>query len=229
MRVNSIFYSIQGEGLHSGVSMAFLRLQGCNLIPHCAYCDTPEAQDPNEGVEMSVDEVVNQVLKVSPWRQSWVCITGGEPLWQPDSLELVVRRLKQQGRKVTVETNGSFMVPQWYSLVDSWSIDMKCPSSGVCGVSQLGWYGTRFCDQIKFVVGTKEDLAFTNRQVRGHFGTSATILVSPVITVYGKPEDGEYLRWAPRWLQEVAEFCKEARVRYSIQDQKVVWGNRKEV
>lgn len=225
MRINEIFYSIQGEGVHQGIPMVFVRLQGCNLIPHCSYCDTKYAQADKEGKEVSVDYVVEEVTKLLPYYKGWVCITGGEPLWQEEELEKLVRKLKQGGYQITIETNGSFKLPRWYTLVDSWSADIKCPSSGVCGVSREDWLHTRICDQIKLVVGNTEDLIFVQGVIKRP--PSPTVLVSPITNIL---IDGAELRmeeyWNREWLQEVWEFCLENRVRWSLQQHKIVWGNK---
>jgi 7-carboxy-7-deazaguanine synthase len=230
MRVNEIFYSVQGEGVYTGIPMVFIRFAGCNLLQHCSYCDTSYAWSPKDGKEMSIEEVVEEVSKLSPHYKSWVCITGGEPLWQQDELELLVRELKKGGYLITIETNGSFEPPRWYTLVDSWNADIKCPFSGVCGVSKETWFRTRYCDQIKFVVGDTEDLEFTRKMLNKHKADSPQILVSPIAMQLVNKKEGkieEY--WNREWLREVAEFCKTERVRYSLQIHKLIWGDKKGV
>ena len=215
--VNEIFCSIQGEGIYQGLPMVFVRFQGCNLIVHCAYCDTSYAWDGSKGTNMSVEEIVEKVRSFLPHYHAWVCITGGEPLFQEEGLHDLVKGLKRFGYRITVETNGSVKKPYWYTLVDSWVADIKGPSSGVCGVSLEDWFDTRTCDQIKFVVGTREDLDFTRKLVYKNAAKNPTVLVSPVFPA-GK-----------RWLQEVAELCKEMRVRMSLQLHRIIWGNKKGV
>lgn len=227
MKIHEIFYSLQGEGVYQGVPMVFVRLAGCNLLPHCSYCDTNYAWDPKDGKDVSVEDVVKEVSKLSPYYKSWVCITGGEPLWQRDELESLVRLLKKGGYLVTIETNGSFKPPSWSTLVDSWSADIKCPSSEVCGTSSEVWFNTRQVDQIKFVVGTREDLDFTKYLLTKHKADSPTVLVSPVIGLLLNKNEGKVEEYYNReWLQEVVEFCKEMRVRFSLQWHKVIWGNK---
>jgi 7-carboxy-7-deazaguanine synthase len=179
---------------------------------------------------MSVEDVLKEVSKLSPYRKSWVCITGGEPLWQEQELEQLVRKLKAGGYSVTIETNGSFKPPRWYTLVDSWNADIKCPSSQVCGVSNEVWFRTRQCDQIKFVVGTEEDLEFTKNMLDKHRADSPTILVSPVTkTLHGTDLPDDPVGWDREWLQRVVEFCLDQRVHFSLQWHKVVYGNKKGV
>ena len=208
--------------------MVFIRLQGCNLISSCSYCDTVYAQNSNLGKEMSVEEVVSEVSKLLPYYRSWVCITGGEPLWQEPQLYELVIELKKGGYRTTIETNGSIKPPRWYTLVDSWNADIKCPSSGVCGVSKETWFNTRASDQIKFVVGTQEDLDFTREVLSRHRTDSPTIIVSPVIQLRNKLPDNDII-WNQEWLQEVVEFAKEMRIHYSLQIHKVLYGNKRGV
>jgi len=226
MYINNIYYGIQGEGVYQSIPMVFVRLAGCNLITKCSFCDTSYAWNPKDGEELSLEGVLGAIRRLSPYLKSWVCITGGEPLWQEIELEHLVRGLKKASYKVTIETNGSFKPPRWYTLVDSWNADIKCPSSGVCGVSSEAWFKTRQQDQIKFVVGNKEDLEFTRQMLRKHMADSPTILVSP--TVHWEDITGRTFVDQP-WLQEVVEFCKEQRVRYSLQWHKVVYGDKKGV
>ncbi len=230
MKVNKIFYSIQGEGVYQGIPTVFVRLAGCNLVPHCSYCDTSYAWNPEDGEEISIEDIIKKVPKLSPYYKSWVCITGGEPLRQKDELEALVKGLKKNGYLIEIETNGSVKPPPWYTLVDSWSVDIKCPSSGVCGTSNEIWFRKRKCDQIKFVVGNMEDLDFARHKIEQHRADNPTVLVSPIADILVDKKEGvieEY--WNREWLQEVVGFCLEMGVRYSLQLHKIIWGDKKGV
>lgn len=222
MKVNEIFYSCQGEGVLAGEPMAFIRLQGCNLLSKCSFCDTPYAWDGSKGKEMSLDEIHDEVVKVSPWLNSWVCITGGEPMFQEGLLQLV-KKLKGSSFRIEVETNGTYPAPNWYTVVDSWVADIKCPSSGV--ISEMNWFGTRKCDQIKFVVRDQADLDYAKSVIRRFLACQPTVLVSPVVSTGLKPIT--ITDWDLELLQNVWKFCMEERVRFSLQVHKVVFGNRK--
>lgn len=108
MRVNEIFYSLQGEGRYSGTPAVFVRLSGCNL--RCPFCDTRH----EDGTVMSEAEVVEAVKR---YPAKHVVITGGEP-----SLQLtpgLVDALHAAGRYVAVETNGTHPLPEnvdWVTL-----------------------------------------------------------------------------------------------------------------
>jgi 7-carboxy-7-deazaguanine synthase len=207
--------------------MVFVRLAGCNLA--CGYCDTGYAQDPAGGTEMSVSRVVGVVrgLKLS----GWVCITGGDPLYQEAELRLLVAGLKLDGYEIEVFENGSYDPPSWFSDVDSWCIDVKCPTSGPSyGTFRSRWLKRlRGCDALKFVVGNVGDLEFVHGFVNGS-GLRPAVLVSPMaMTLINKQEGTAEEFWNREWLREVWEFCCENNLRYSLQIHKLVFGNRKGV
>lgn len=101
MKVNEIFYSLQGEGFFTGVPSVFVRFAGCNL--RCAFCDT----DFSDFTEMSEDEIVAEV-GACPARH--VVITGGEPVLQLTAS--LVKRIQDGGRTVQIETNGTRALPE---------------------------------------------------------------------------------------------------------------------
>jgi len=217
MKVSEIFTSCQGEGCWAGVPMQFIRLQGCNLYPMslcCSWCDTKYAQDPSGGMEMSV----NQVLCFVGEQPCWVCITGGEPLWQEPELRVLVEELRKRNYRITIETNGAFPLPPWADLVNSWVVDVKTPSAGVVykftPTTSLGKLRKR--DQVKFVVKDEGDLDYTSCFLE-KYTTRATVLVSPAF-----PTDRI-------WLQKVWNFCTEHNLRYSVQIHRLVHGSRRGV
>jgi len=230
MRVNEIFYSIQGEGKYAGYPMVFVRLQGCSMKPPCSWCDTPYAYDPKGGLDMSVEAVYQEVERlVSPYK-CIACITGGEPLMQVTSCGALVRRLNQGGFMVEIETNGIHPIPSWERDVSSWCVDIKCPSSGVQGRFLEDWLDMRSTDQLKLVVGTKEDLGYAKEVVVKRRMGEPEMMVSPVIhSGYDDLTGGECSILNREWLQEVAEFCKAERVKFSLQLHKVIWGPKKGV
>ena len=121
MKVNEIFYSLQGEGYHSGTPAVFVRFSGCNL--RCPFCDTQH----EEGIEMSEAEIV-EAVKAYP--ASLVVVTGGEPAMQ--LTEGLVDALHAAGKYVSVETNGTLPLPKnvdWITLSpkDSWVGSQAAP------------------------------------------------------------------------------------------------------
>jgi 7-carboxy-7-deazaguanine synthase len=152
LKVNEIFYSIQGECSCAGRPCVFVRLTGCNL--RCTYCDTQYAY--HEGRELEIRDIVEIV---SSYKCPLVEVTGGEPLIQEETPVLIKTFLKG-GYQVLLETNGS----QDISRIDGRCIrvvDIKCPSSGEekkNDLRNLSRIGSR--DEIKFVIGGREDYDF---------------------------------------------------------------------
>ena len=99
-KINEIFYSLQGEGFHTGTPAVFVRFSGCNL--RCSFCDTRH----EEGVMMTDEEIVE---KVSSFPARMVILTGGEPsLWIDKAL---ISRLREAGKQICIETNGTRPLP----------------------------------------------------------------------------------------------------------------------
>src|SRR5437879_196661 len=102
MKIAEIFYSIQGEGILTGVPSVFVRTSGCNL--RCQWCDTPYTSWNPEGRDMTQDEILAEVRAHHP---SHVVVTGGEPMIAPGIVELT----RELGMHVTIETAGTVYKP----------------------------------------------------------------------------------------------------------------------
>ena len=99
-KINEIFYSLQGEGYHTGTAAVFIRFSGCNL--KCSFCDTQH----EDGILMSDEDIVTEVSK---YPAATVILTGGEPsLWIDREF---VDCLHQAGKYVCIETNGTRPLP----------------------------------------------------------------------------------------------------------------------
>lgn len=206
MKINEIFFSINGEGRFAGLSTAFIRTFQCNL--HCSYCDTLYAVDGDEYTEMSVDEIISRVAQYKCKR---VTATGGEPLLQDDMLELV-RKLVSMGYEVEIETNGAVPVDDYINLDHVvLTMDWKCPSSKMYNkMIPENLAKLRSSDVVKCVVGSREDLDCMKNDVVGH--TSAQVYVSPVFGEIDLPEIAQYLM--DNGLDNV---------RYQLQIHKFIW------
>ena len=101
MRIAEIFFSVQGEGMLTGVPSVFVRTSGCNL--RCAWCDTKYASWKPEGEEMEVEAVVAEVLR-HPARH--VVLTGGEPMIAK-GIHTLAGQLRAAGKHITIETAGT--------------------------------------------------------------------------------------------------------------------------
>ena len=209
MKVNEIFYSIQGEGSHAGSPCIFVRLSGCNLS--CSWCDTTYH---NEGQHMTVDEVFKAIQQ---YDCKLVEITGGEPLLQKEELEELAQELYHNGYSILIETNNTIRPTFALKLyVDKFIVDVKCPSSGAPfdekGSKVLEYWGIR--DEIKFVVADVLDFGFAvdvmDKHLR-HF--QGNIYFSPV--------------WGQMIFQNLANYVRDLgndpRVRMQIQMHKIIW------
>lgn len=102
MRIVELFYSLQGEGLLTGVPSLFIRTAGCNL--DCRWCDTRYARDPAAGTDLTPDAIL---ARLRSWPRARHCVvTGGEPTLAPELPELT-RRLRAAGLHITIETNAT--------------------------------------------------------------------------------------------------------------------------
>lgn len=106
-KVNEIFFTLQGEGAHSGIPAVFLRFSGCNL--RCPWCDTDFA----EYTEMTAEQILNEMLSlydVPNERRKMCVLTGGEPSLQVD--KALIDALHAAGFYICIETNGTHPLPE---------------------------------------------------------------------------------------------------------------------
>jgi len=205
MRVIEVFHSLQGEGLLTGVRTSFVRTARCNL--RCRWCDTTYSFGP--GRERSIRSILTEVAR---HRTRHVCLTGGEPLLQRESLELV-HALSAKGLTIVLETGGSLDVGPYVGLPGvHLSVDVKCPSSGMEGRNL--WSNLpklTAADTLKFVVGDRADYLYARRVVRSYRGP-ATIVLQPV---WGS-DAGRLADWV---------LADRLDVRVMLQEHKVLWGD----
>lgn len=219
--VNEVFYTVQGEGRHMGVPTVFVRTTGCHL--RCSWCDTAYAF--YEGRTRPLDDVLHEIGS-HPTRH--VCVTGGEPLLQKGTTELV-RRLAEHGYTVVVETSGSIDC----SPFNAWpekaranvclSVDVKCPGSD----EERSWReanhkALRPQDQLKFILVDDRDYDFARDFMESR--------PAPPCPVYFHPEGGV----DPEHLARIAEAIKRdglasRNVRVGLQLHKLIWGDKKGV
>jgi len=239
MRVNEVFLSLQGEGPNVGKPTVFVRLQGCNLEPGCSYCDTRYARKSDgSGTEQTVTALLNTVRAVG-CDCGQICITGGEPLLQLDQLKEFVCRLSS-ANQVEIFTNGSIL-PETatgtflFGPGINWVVDIKVPSSGVCGTSQFEWWArrlTRANGVLKFTVDNEEDIAFVEKCMKSSV-TCAGVLVSPVFEASAFTSQHEGLISVKEsqleWSRRVVDICKGYNYRFSLQVHRVLYGNKRGV
>lgn len=157
LKINEIFFSIQGESSFAGWPTVFVRTTGCNL--RCTYCDTKYSY--YDGQKMTLNEITEKVVSYS---SRHVCITGGEPLAQPNTFALI-KTLCDLGKTVSVETSGSFDI----SEMDPRAIcilDIKTPASGEeKSFVMKNLDVLRPTDQIKFVICDDRDFEWSRHFV----------------------------------------------------------------
>ena len=149
LRITEIFHSLQGEARSVGLPTVFVRLTGCPL--RCQYCDTAYAFSGGELISLA--RIIERVNEFGCTR---VCVTGGEPLAQPECLALL-DRLCEQGFEVSLETSGAMSIAGVNERV-SRVVDIKTPDSGE--VHRNDWSNIARLtphDQIKFVVCSRVD------------------------------------------------------------------------
>lgn len=139
-RIKEIFYSIQGEGYHSGRPAVFCRFSGCNLWSgietdrsgaRCRFCDTDFA-GADDGVYKTAGGLARRISQSwpQPGCRPFLVLTGGEPLLQVDGA--LIAALHKEGFEIAVETNGTIPAPE--------GIDWICvsPKAGVPLVQASG-------------------------------------------------------------------------------------------
>ena len=206
LKITEIFHSIQGESASVGWRTVFIRLTGCPL--RCRYCDTAYAFDGGEW--KTLDQILDQV---AAYKADYVTVTGGEPLAQKRSLRLM-ERLCDAGYRVSLETSGALDVAAVDRRVTK-VMDLKTPDSGECERNRFeNLTHLEPSDQVKFVIASREDFDWAERQVRDRsIAHHCQVLYSPS---YGELEPGVLADW-------ILESGSLARLQ--IQLHKVLWGD----
>jgi 7-carboxy-7-deazaguanine synthase len=208
LQVHEIFSSINGEisAQHQGSMCTFIRLQGCNL--RCAYCDTKRAQDievPSKQIlskEMTNPAIMKEVKKQG---NKNIVITGGEPMVQYKNLEDLIIRLRQESYSISIETNGSIIIPHKYPWINvDWVIDWKLPYSGECmKMCPENYYNLQSTDIVKFVVSNYSDFQYAVRMAEKISKECLErIYECPIFATYSSPWRGMVLEFAPSLLHK---------------------------
>jgi 7-carboxy-7-deazaguanine synthase len=205
LTINEIYFSIQGESTWAGLPCVFVRLTFCDL--RCTYCDTEYAF--YEGKKQTLGEVVDAVLGHGC---PLVEVTGGEPLLQKNVLPLMTL-LADAGRTVLLETSGAHDISEVDPRVHR-IMDLKTPGSGEVErnlFSNLEYLTPR--DEVKFVIGSREDYEWSRAQVREHrlAERCRAVLFSPI---FGRIDPREIVEWV---------LADNLPVRFQLQMHKFIW------
>lgn len=205
LTINEIYHSIQGESTWAGQPCVFVRLTFCDL--RCNYCDTEYAF--YEGKKQTLPEIVDAVMQ---FNCPLVEITGGEPLLQKNVLPLM-SMLADAGRTVLLETSGAHDISQVDARVHR-IMDLKTPGSGEVEKnlwSNIDHLGAR--DEVKFVIGSREDYEWSCEKVR-HYNLPSrchAVLFSPI---FGRIDPREIVEWI---------LADRLDVRFQLQMHKFIW------
>lgn len=219
LRVNEIFYSIQGESSYSGLPFVFVRLSGCNL--RCSYCDTKYSYE--EGDELSIDDILT---KVSTYPVKNAAITGGEPLLQ-EGCSALINKLIERGYNLLIETNGSQDISKMHPDAIR-IVDIKCPGSeegdsfDMANLTHL-----RSSDEVKFVITSRDDYDFAKGMTTEHNLTEkCNVIFSPVII---SPAQISPAKTNKLSLEDLAGWILEdgLNVRMQIQLHKHIFGDKR--
>ena len=177
------FYSIQGEGAHSGKPAFFIRLAGCNV--NCYWCDVKESWSVDDEQYISINQIMNKVKKA---KTNFVVITGGEPLLY--NLDLLTKELKKLNKKIHLETSGTQPL--------SGSFDWICFSPKKFKKPLDIFY--KVSDELKIVICNRSDFKWAE----SHFQLlkkNSSLFLQPEWSVEKKvnPLIFDYIKKNPKW------------------------------
>lgn len=176
------FYTIQGEGAHTGRAAYFIRTGGCDV--KCWWCDVKDSWDeekhPRKSVGFLVDEVINSKAPI-------VVITGGEPLLH--NLDALTLAIKEAGVKTHIETSGSSPLSGFFDWITLSPKRFKKPLEEVFP----------YVDELKVVVLTKKDLVWAEENAVKCPETTQLLLQPEWDTPESMSLIVEYVKKNPKW------------------------------
>jgi 7-carboxy-7-deazaguanine synthase len=208
VRITEIFYSLQGEARTVGLATVFVRLTGCPL--RCAYCDTEYAFHGGE-----LRDFTTILAEVAQYRPRYVCVTGGEPLAQPNCLPLL-SLLCDAGYQVSLETSGAMDVSGVDARVSK-VLDLKTPASGEMKRNDYGNIGLLDQqDQVKFVICDRQDYEWARFKLDEYklAERAGEVLFSPS---FGQINHADLADWI---------VADNLPVRFQLQLHKLLWNDQ---
>lgn len=204
IKINEIFHSIQGESSYAGNRTVFIRTTGCNL--RCSYCDTQYSY--YEGDFWSLEKILDTVEQ---YDADYICITGGEPLLQPE-IHKLINILCDKGHKVSLETSGSKSIEHVDPRIKI-ILDVKTPDSGAAdSFLSKNLDFSRENTEFKFVICSEKDFDWSEQFCRQHD-------LLKKFTVLFSPSHGQV---SEKWLAERI-LLKKLKVMLHLQQHKYIW------
>lgn len=213
IKISELFYSIQGESTRAGLPCVFIRLSGCNL--RCCYCDSQYTFP--DGESRSISAIM---AYAAHYPDAIVEVTGGEPLCQPNTISLL-RKLKEAGRTVLLETNGSLdLAPVPDGVIKI--MDLKCPDSGMS--NKMCFANLQYlspADELKFVLTSRRDYEWAVDIIRRRLPESLGPGPLPALLLSAVPNKLE-AAVLTAWILE-----DQLPVRLQLQIHKIIWPESK--
>lgn len=229
MLISEIFYSLQGEGVLTGVPSVFVRTSGCNL--RCNWCDTPYASWYPEGEQLTVAQIIGEIESHPAARH--VVLTGGEPMIAKEIRELATA-IKKLGHHLTIETAGT-VAPDGIAC-DLASLSPKLLNSAPDNRLGLTWrkkhetlrwqpavvraWLDSYHYQLKFVVAQPGDV----EEIEGMLGSLGREIPRSRVLLMPEGVTLEAIRSRAGWL---GELCKARGYRYAHRLHLELYGNKR--
>ena len=209
--LDELYYTVQGECRFQGTPTVFVRTSHCPL--RCVWCDSKHTF--TGGTVWKIEDVV---ARVATFPTKHVCLTGGEPLSQPESFRLA-RVLAENGYTIEIETSGSEDIAPFNAYPTDIrkkivvNLDVKCPGSAMTNFNR--WENVRELrphDQLKFILLDEEDYEYAKDVLREHT-VPCEVFLHPV---WGKLDPGKIAEWIKR---------DGLPARLGLQMHKYIWGD----
>ncbi|MDB4851332.1 7-carboxy-7-deazaguanine synthase QueE [Flavobacteriaceae bacterium] len=176
------FYTIQGEGCHTGKAAYFIRVGGCDV--GCHWCDVKESWN----AELHPPTLANTIVEHAKKYSDTVVITGGEPLmW---SMDYLTKKLQQHGIKTHIETSGA------YSFSGSWNWFCLSPKKTKLPLEEV----YKEADELKIIIFNKSDFKFAEEQA-AKVGSNCELFLQPEWSKKEKMTEliVDYVMKNPKW------------------------------
>lgn len=176
------FYTIQGEGFHTGTAAYFIRLGGCDV--GCHWCDVKESWEVLKHPLTPIESIVEHASEIA----NLAVITGGEPLmWNLDSL---TKALREKGMLVNMETSGAYELTGDFDWICLSPKKTMLPTQSVYNVAH----------ELKVIIYNKHDFIFAEEQA-AKVNDNAILFLQPE---WSKSEEMlpliiEYVKENPKW------------------------------